>query len=109
MATGTASRTVTGRGLINGPSAGTGCLHEECYEASAIYEWQSGVPAEDAGGFVECGDRELDEPTIRSLVALLSQLAASVQPDPTRERITAILGTAISPHGQRAPLRQLAL
>jgi hypothetical protein len=46
-ATGTASRTVTGRGLIDGPSAGTGCLHEEYYEASAIYEWQSGVPAED--------------------------------------------------------------
>ena len=33
--------------------------------------------------------RELDEPTIRSLVALLSQLAASLQPDPIRERITA--------------------
>jgi hypothetical protein len=48
--------------------------------------------------------RELDEPTIRSLVALLSQLAASVQPDPIRERITAILITAVSPHGQRTEL-----
>ena len=48
--------------------------------------------------------RELDEPTIRSLVALLSQLAASVQPDPIRERITAILITTVSPHGQRTEL-----
>ncbi|MFN9224225.1 MAG: hypothetical protein ACK6D6_19115 [Planctomyces sp.] len=48
--------------------------------------------------------RELDEPTIRSLVALLSQLAASVQPDSIRERITAILITAVSPHGQRTEL-----
>ena len=104
MATGTALRTVTGRGLIGGPSAGTGSLYEARYEASAVYDWQFGVTAEDSGGFVECWDRELDEPTIRSLVALLSQLAVSVLPDPTRERITAILGTAICPHGQQTPL-----
>ena len=48
--------------------------------------------------------RELDEPTIRSLVALLSQLAASLQPDPIRERITGILITAVSPYGQRTAL-----
>ena len=48
--------------------------------------------------------RELDEPTIRSLVALLSQLAASLQPDPICERITGILITAVSPYGQRTAL-----
>ncbi len=34
----------------------------------------------------------------------MSQLAASVQPDPIRERITAILITAVSPNGQRTEL-----
>ena len=35
---------------------------------------------------------------------MLSQLAASLQPDPICERITGILITAVSPYGQRTAL-----
>ena len=98
MVTGTTSRTVTGHGLIDSPSAGTGgtAIREggfpERISGTDFLQHISSRRLHNTGCLQLAGTREkreLDEPTIRSLVALLSQLAASLQPDPIRERITA--------------------
>ena len=113
MVTGTTSRTVTGHGLIDSPSAGTGgtAIREggfpERISGTDFLQHSSCRRLQNTGRLQLAGThekRERDAPTIRNLVALLNQLAASLQPDPICERITGILITAVSHDGQRTAL-----